>query len=96
MTNYAIRRVRLDHFEIAKFPPGEDAPTEVYKIVQTYDSPEGVCSCPAYVANCKHIKMLKRWKVLAPSDQLAAMFSDRTDSFFHLVTEQQIKELVKW
>ncbi len=94
MTNYAIREVDKNLTEIAKFPSGEDTPTEVYRI-QRHLEGSIVCTCPAYIANCKHIKMLERWLKLAPSDRIGVVFNDRKDAFFHTITEQQIKELLK-
>lgn len=77
---------------ITKFEPDANEPRVSYCVIGT------ICTCPAYKAECKHIRMLEEWKNLDKDKKLGAYYDDKTNEWckspFHGMLDAMMQEEV--
>lgn len=64
---------KVSRVKVTKFDPNRNEPIDTYYIIK------GLCDCPAYRAECKHIKMLREWVKL--SDPPKFYWDDELNKF---------------
>lgn len=75
MSEYLLRQTGIKKYEIAKFDDTAES-VDVYAIVNRK------CSCPAFAANCKHIKIFKKWET--DGKVLGTVYNDNAEIISYL------------